>query len=291
MYRTSLLVLISLLLAVPAFAQTPAEPSVDLEAVAVKIMVKAFQFGDYETIETLFEKLSLENKIKFLQDVAELAIILRSEIDNAVTKEGYPIRSTVVDSLFLVLVTVESIDKTSFTNLCAEYQAEKVRQTELLGRLTASLLEQTESTAPAVVQTPKPQFLPVAPPIAIAVPASDDGFITLGSYGRVYIKGLSALEMKDIINFHLTKYAEHPPVEEKLERLYYVGDILSKSGQNSSKLLDSIQYELRHEKEPCVTEYESAQSLVIKCTEKTHTQIEDLINQMRVVSENQTLVK
>jgi len=45
-----------------------------------------------------------------------------------------------------------------------------------------------------------------------AVPAIDDGFITLGSYGRVYIKGLSALEVKDIINFHLAKYAEHTPV-------------------------------------------------------------------------------
>lgn len=39
-----------------------------------------------------------------------------------------------------------------------------------------------------------------------------DGWITLGSYGRVYVQGLTLPECKEAIEFHLTKELEHPIV-------------------------------------------------------------------------------
>ena len=39
-----------------------------------------------------------------------------------------------------------------------------------------------------------------------------DGFITLGSYGRVYVSGLTIDECRDAIEFHLSKHLDHPQV-------------------------------------------------------------------------------
>ena len=39
-----------------------------------------------------------------------------------------------------------------------------------------------------------------------------DGFITLGSYGRVYVSGLTVNEARDAIEFHLSKHLDHPQV-------------------------------------------------------------------------------
>ena len=39
-----------------------------------------------------------------------------------------------------------------------------------------------------------------------------DGYITLGSYGRVYVNGLTLDECRDAIEFHLSKHLEHPQV-------------------------------------------------------------------------------
>ncbi len=39
-----------------------------------------------------------------------------------------------------------------------------------------------------------------------------DGYITLGSYGRVYVNGLSVPECREAIEFHLSKALEHPQV-------------------------------------------------------------------------------
>jgi len=41
---------------------------------------------------------------------------------------------------------------------------------------------------------------------------SPDGYITLGSYGRVYVNGLSIPECREAIEFHLSKALEHPQV-------------------------------------------------------------------------------
>lgn len=39
-----------------------------------------------------------------------------------------------------------------------------------------------------------------------------DGYITLGSYGRVYVQGLTVDECKEAVEFHLSKELEHPIV-------------------------------------------------------------------------------
>ena len=39
-----------------------------------------------------------------------------------------------------------------------------------------------------------------------------DGYITLGSYGRVYVNGLTIDECRDAIEFHLSKHLDHPQV-------------------------------------------------------------------------------
>ena len=39
-----------------------------------------------------------------------------------------------------------------------------------------------------------------------------DGFITLGSYGRVYVSGLTIDECRDAIEFYLSKHLDHPQV-------------------------------------------------------------------------------
>ena len=39
-----------------------------------------------------------------------------------------------------------------------------------------------------------------------------DGYITLGSYGRVYVNGLTVDECRDAIEFHLSKHLDHPQV-------------------------------------------------------------------------------
>jgi polysaccharide export outer membrane protein len=53
-----------------------------------------------------------------------------------------------------------------------------------------------------------------------------DGFITLGSYGRVYVNGLTIDESRDAIEFQLSKQLEHPQVAVDVfsynSKCYYV---------------------------------------------------------------------
>jgi len=53
-----------------------------------------------------------------------------------------------------------------------------------------------------------------------------DGFITLGAYGRVYVSGLTIDEARDAIEFHLSRYLEHPQVAVDVfaynSKAYYV---------------------------------------------------------------------
>ena len=39
-----------------------------------------------------------------------------------------------------------------------------------------------------------------------------DGYVTLGSYGRVYVSGLTIDECKDAVELHLSKHLDHPQV-------------------------------------------------------------------------------
>ena len=53
-----------------------------------------------------------------------------------------------------------------------------------------------------------------------------DGYITLGSYGRVYVNGLTVDECKDAVEFHLSKHLHHPQVAVDVfsynSKAYYV---------------------------------------------------------------------
>jgi polysaccharide export outer membrane protein len=53
-----------------------------------------------------------------------------------------------------------------------------------------------------------------------------DGFITLGSYGRVYVSGLTVDEARDAIEFHLSRHLDHPVVAVDVfaynSKAYYV---------------------------------------------------------------------
>jgi len=66
-----------------------------------------------------------------------------------------------------------------------------------------------------------------------------DGFITLGSYGRVYVNGLTVDECRDAIEFHLTKHLEHPQVAVDIysynSKCYYVIFQSSATGERVEK--------------------------------------------------------
>ena len=66
-----------------------------------------------------------------------------------------------------------------------------------------------------------------------------DGFITLGSYGRVYISGLTVNETRDAIEFHLSRFLDHPQVAVDVfsynSKAYYVIFDSSAIGMNVYK--------------------------------------------------------
>ena len=150
MFRIPHIALITLALAVPASAQSK---PVDLEAVAVKIMLKAFEFGDYDTVETLFEGLTLESKKQFLHQATEIATVdvFQKVIKNGGDLAAVPFTDMRYMSMFAMLKLGE-IDgdleiKGKFgefaSHILEAYANAKTEQTQLLGRLTVSLIEQS----------------------------------------------------------------------------------------------------------------------------------------------------
>ena len=136
MSRMSFVLFASLLLsAMLATKVQAADPPVDLETLAVKIMVKAFYVNDYETVELLFDKLSLENKKEFLQEAVEMTVI---DLENLTG-------GTLVDTMYLGMIRLfsEIIDKSGgpYCTTFSSFIELKGKQTQLLGRLTASLFE------------------------------------------------------------------------------------------------------------------------------------------------------
>ena len=151
MFRIPLTALLSFLIAVPAFAQSDAPP-VDLEAVAVKIMLKAFQVCDHDTVETLFDKLSVAGKKQFLYNATEMAMgdVLETVIKNDGDLAALPFPDMMFMSMFAMLQIgkIEGDAKTRAevgehaSMILSAYMLAKKEQTQLLGRLTASLFEQ-----------------------------------------------------------------------------------------------------------------------------------------------------
>ena len=160
MYRKPLLALLPLVLAVPALAletHSAAGPPVHLETVAVKIMFKAFEFGDYDTVETLFEKLPLENKKQFLHKAAETATV---NVFDVVTKSGGDLAAVpFIDMKYMFMFAMLQIEEIKgevetrvkvgefASQILETYANAKTEQTQLLGHLTASLLEESAVAA------------------------------------------------------------------------------------------------------------------------------------------------
>ena len=289
MYRISLIAFVPFFLSAvlvaqePAAEPLPAEPPSDLENIAVYVMYSAFQANDFETVETLFDKLSLENKKKFL--------------------------------------------------LGASPAAQDKHATQLLARLTLSLFEETVKTPHALVmhemeyQTPLP-----APTGALPSPymvhGHDDGYITLNSYGRVYIKGLNASEIVDAVNFHLSRHIpnEKTAKDKPYFKSYYVRDIVGEitplpedngmmggmsgglgnmnGNMNFGSIFQIIQTVIEPESWQSfggdgvgeLAIHWATKSLAIRQTERIHAQIENLLDQIRklnanVASANQTPVR
>jgi len=240
MIRIPLLAFASIFLSATLVANEPAsKPANELETTAIQVAMMAYQVGDYETVETLFDKLSLESQKGFLQKAVEMSKMpIPAELPQ-----------TFLDMAFFTHYALASHDPKGIENAMKlpeqieNWAEEKQKQTQLLGRLTLSLFEQAKKDKPHVATYPPvavprpfepapPQFLkpeserqivvlsekPFAsfdltgkehlPHLAGCYFIGPDGYITLGSYGRIYVEGLSADECRDAIEFYLSKHAE-----------------------------------------------------------------------------------
>jgi len=146
---------LSLFLSAMLVAKAPAsEPSGELESIAINVMAAAYQVADYDTVETLFDKLSLENKKKFLQKATVL-----SKVDTG-SMENPP--NTLVDARFAIeyaVATQFATDMATPAEVLEQWMEAKTEQTQLLGRLTLSLFEQ--SAKPQVAMTHPIPPLPI----------------------------------------------------------------------------------------------------------------------------------
>ena len=193
MCRLSLVALLSLGLAVGLVAK---EPVAELEAIAVNVMTKAFQVSDYDTVEALFGKLSIENKKKFLQEAVAMTMMM-SEMSDA----NMP--RTLLDTAFFSLMMNEPAKQ---HETLERWAIQKNKQTQLLGRLTLSLFEPSAGE--------KPQVPPPAPlgALLFAVPGHSGGFIALHPCDQAHIKELHDHGMIDAVTFHRSRIEGGPRV-------------------------------------------------------------------------------
>ena len=279
MYRTSLTIFLSLWLAVGLVAK---ESQPELEGITVKIMVNAYLATDYDTVETLFHKLSTENKEKFLKEAVDL-----------------------LDQLFDARVCLSNLPEVELKQF-GESGSLQIKRTQLLGRLTLSLFEESVKE-PQRAASVAERNLRVAQPVApFSPPGHDDGYITLGSYGRVYIKGLDAGEIMDAVKFHLSKFIPNgkKAAGKKYFVAYYVGDIVpitslsdelneSKNTSGYDGTFGALPNIIMQVVEPDSWNTENGgeiaihfatKSLAIRQTAEVHKQIEDLLHQIRQIN-------
>ena len=127
-------------------AQAPdSEPKLDLEKIAVNIMTKAFQVADYDTVEVLFGKLSVENKKTFLQEAVGMTMMMSDMSETSMPR-------TLMDTAFFALMMNEPAKQ---HETIERWSAQKSKQTQLLGRLTLSLFEQAAVEKPQVAKEEK----------------------------------------------------------------------------------------------------------------------------------------
>jgi len=253
-------VALSLFLSVMLVAKAPAADP-DLEAIAVGVLKAAYQVADYDTVETLFDKLSLENKKKFLQEATVLSKVDTGEMDNP--------PNTLVDARFAIeieyAVAAQFVtDMATPAKVLEQWREAKTEQTQLLGRLTLSLFEQSAKINPAGIH------------------AKDFNPVFLAPHLR---GGDEKLE-----NPYYQSVAIVPDVQKRAKgtihlRLHYAGDILS---DHNISILDMISM-ITSVVEPKswnggdtqIGVHDATQSLAIRQTAEIHAQIENLLNQLR----------
>ena len=290
MYRTSLIAITSLFLSVALVAE---EPTVDLEEIAVNVMTTAFQVADYDTVEVLFGKLSTENKKKFLLEAVGMTMMMSDMSETSMPR-------IFMDTAFFSLMMNEPAKQ---HETIERWAAQKSKQTQLFGRLTLLLFEESaKEKHHAAVYQPLPSTnnsyhpvtektypypprvgLNVSPAYVPAVgPGHDDGYLDLGPYGRVYVKGLSADERREAIKFHLSKQIESSPqVGDRFERLYFVEDLVEYLESHSPfKTIDVLMI-LVAPKSGTMDILADAQCVIIRQTEEMHVELENTLNQMR----------
>ena len=248
MFRTTLLAFLTLFLSITLIAQ---EPTGELEATVVQIMIQAYQVGDYDTVETLFDKISPDSKKNFLQKAVAMSEVVIGRDTNVIP-------GTFLDMSFLapMLVTLNETNAKEMSESLERWATERSKQTQLLGRLTLSLFEQSARAKPQVAhQLAKP-----------AVVQQRSGKIV-----RVYY-------VDDILNM---------TSEEKSEK--------KEDGWHFKSVIDIITKVIEPDSwkdgDVVLTMHGATKSLAIRQTEEVHAQIDDLLNQIRVASEKQAVVR
>jgi len=274
MYRISIIAIASLFISAVLVAKAPAaEPlSVEppnLETVMFRVMVAAFSVNDYETIETLFDKLSPEDKKRFLFGAATMAD------DKNATK-------------FLARLTLSLFEQpAAITPQVAVYSAHPVYQ-------PLPSIHNSYHPVPVKLYQYPPQVGLTAPPAYVPfVPGNDDDYLDLSPHGRVYVKGLSADERREAINSHLSQYIEESPrAGGAFERLYHVGDLVEYMESQPIKTIDVLML-IVAPKSGTMDTFADAQCVIIRQTEEAHAELENTLNAMRqfikAETESQTL--
>ena len=292
MHRTTFLT-ISLLLAIALTAKVHAtEPTVDLQTTAVKIMLKAFQVGDYETVETLFDKLTRENKEKFLHEATEMAdFVLKLMVDIDPDEAA----KTILDNVFLFSFNTlaEQGEVDEIYEMFGEYTDSKVEQTQLLGRLAVSLLTQQPELPVAITYAEETTGIPAAklpedftctfiPPLDVIVIDTDGSQL---ERFRGMIQQLEKEFEKDQSDCshaasNVTIGLSAPRSKERakgepITKMYYIGDIID-------MILDG---------DGGIVLHHPTRSLAVRHTDEVHAQFEGSINRIRQILDNEAAKK
>jgi hypothetical protein len=137
-------------LAIALAANAPAnEPTNELEDIALNVIHTAYCVGDYDTVETLFDKLSADGKKKFLQKVT---------VSAPLEMQGDPAVATMLDSMIQMALTTQK-EESHLDFIREVYLPAKIEQTQLLGRLTLSLFEQSATEKPQAALDSKAYYV------------------------------------------------------------------------------------------------------------------------------------
>ena len=195
MIRTFLLAFATpFLLALFAAVVVAEEPTADLENIALQIMTQAIILDDCETVETLFDKLSLENKKMFLQAVATIPLTQSTQ-------------TQLLGRLTLSLFEPSKTEKTQVVTCepCEPACCAPAGTVQTLTRGNEIDIRVNEQELVPVVFVNIPHVENIQK-INGNYTIDPDGYITFGYGGRAYVDGLTVEECQKAIEFHFSKY-------------------------------------------------------------------------------------